>query len=92
MAVQDQASRTTSPRPEPRPLEEVVFESIEMFGAERDEISLDSRLQDLQIDSLDVVELGQIIEEEYGVRLVLEKFRGVETVGDALEVIRSQLS
>ena len=48
---------------------------------------LDTPLADLSIDSLDVVELLCLIDEEFGVRLeegLFEKFR---TVGDLVEAI-----
>jgi acyl carrier protein len=71
--------------------QDLVFEALETFGAEREKIFLGARLEDLEVDSLDIVELGQIVQDEYGVRLELELFKGVETVGDALDVIRRQL-
>lgn len=76
---------------EQRPLEDVVFAALEDFGADPDAISRDARLEDLEVDSLDLVELGQIIQDEYNVRLELEKFRGVETAGDAIDAIALQL-
>ena len=85
----EQNSDTTAT--EQRSLEQVVFTALDDFGADPDRISRDARLEDLEVDSLDLVELGQIIQDEYGVRLELEKFRGVETVGDAIDAIAAQL-
>ncbi len=72
-------------------LQQFVFKTLEDFGAEGENIALEATLEGLDIDSLDLVELGQVIEERYGVRLAAEEFKGVKTVGDALEVIRKQL-
>jgi acyl carrier protein len=72
-------------------LQQFVFKTLEDFGAEGENIALQATLEGLDIDSLDLVELGQVIEERYGVRLAAEEFKGVKTVGDALEVIRKQL-
>lgn len=68
-------------------LEDFVFDALVEFGAEREEVNREATLEGLDIDSLDIVELGQMIEEEYGVRLNPEEFRGVRTVGDALDII-----
>lgn len=91
MTTEHHSDTTATVREEQRPLEQVVFEALDDFGADPDRISREARLEDLEVDSLDLVELGQIIQDEYGVRLELEKFRGVDTVGDAIDAIALQL-
>jgi acyl carrier protein len=71
-------------------LEERVFEALVEFGAERDEIALDARLEDLDIDSLDLVELAQIVDDEFGVAVDGRDMEGVRTVGDALDRIAAK--
>ena len=46
-----------------------VFEALEEFGAESDAINPDADFESLDIDSLDLVELAQIVEDDYGVQL-----------------------
>jgi len=72
-------------------LERLVFDTLESFGAEPAEISREAGLKELDIDSLDMVELGQIIEEEYGVRLTGADFKETRTVGDAIDVIAARV-
>src|ERR671927_114762 len=48
-------------------IEARVFEALEGFGAEPGQISADAEFEALDIDSLDLVELAQIVEDEYGV-------------------------
>jgi acyl carrier protein len=72
-------------------LQTLVFEAFADFGADADSISLDARLEALGIDSLDMVELGQIVQDRYGVKLLAEEFKDLVTVGDALDVIERQL-
>lgn len=72
-------------------LERRVFEALVSFGADEDMISRDASLEDLDVDSLDLVELGQIIEDEYGLRLTPEDFTDVETVGQAIDTIQTRL-
>ena len=53
-----------------------VFEALEEFGAEPDQINRDAEFEALDVDSLDLVELAQIVEDEYGVQLKGEDMEG----------------
>jgi acyl carrier protein len=64
-----------------------ICDAIASFGPERDQVTLDATLEDLDIDSLDMVELAQIVDEQYGVRLEAIDLKGVETVGQAIDVV-----
>ena len=44
-------------------LEQRVFTALEEFGAEAGEIGPDSTFESLDVDSLDIVELAQIVED-----------------------------
>jgi acyl carrier protein len=64
-----------------------VFSALEEFGAEPDEISLEATFESLDVDSLDLVELGQIVQEEYGVEIKGEDMPKLKSVGDAVDLI-----
>ena len=64
-----------------------VFAALEEFGAEADEIKLEATFEELDVDSLDLVELGQIVHEEYGVEIKGEDMPKLKTVGDAVDLI-----
>jgi acyl carrier protein len=64
-----------------------VFEALEEFGADPDALALDATFEELDVDSLDIVELGQIVQEEYGVELKGEDMPKLKTVGDAVELV-----
>lgn len=68
-------------------VEQVVRESLESFGADPDEINLEAELTTLDIDSLDLAELSQIVEEQFGVNLTSTDVKAIVTVGDAVELI-----
>jgi acyl carrier protein len=68
-------------------VEQVVRTSLESFGAEPDAINNDAKLADLDIDSLDLAELSQIVEEQYGVNLTSSDVKAIVTVGDAVNMI-----
>ena len=49
-----------------------------------------STFEELDIDSLDLVELAQVVEDEYGVVLKGEDMKELKTVGDAIDLIVSR--
>ena len=68
-----------------------VIEALASFGPDADQISRESTFEELDIDSLDLVELAQIVEDEYGVVLKGEDMKGLKTVGDAVDLIVSRI-
>ncbi len=71
-------------------IEQVVNESLERFGAEPDAIGREATFEELNIDSLDLAELSQIVESEFGVELTSSDVAGIKTVGDAIDLIASR--
>jgi acyl carrier protein len=67
-----------------------VFEALEEFGADPEAIALSASFEALDVDSLDLVELGQIANEEYGVEVKGEDMPKLKTVGDAVELIATR--
>ena len=71
----------------------MVFEAIAEIIADRnecsvDEITLDTKFEDLGIDSLDMVEMVMGLEDKIGFEVELEK--KVETVGELVKYIESK--
>ncbi|WP_406327071.1 acyl carrier protein [Streptomyces sp. NBC_00203] len=64
-----------------------VLESLADFGADPDAITLDAAFDDLEIDSLDLVELGQSVKKRFGVHVRPKDMDDVKTVGEALDVM-----
>jgi acyl carrier protein len=64
-----------------------VVETLASFGPDADQITRESTFQELDIDSLDLVELAQVVEDEYGVTLKGEDMKELKTVGDVIDVI-----
>ncbi|MCQ2503889.1 MAG: acyl carrier protein [Saccharofermentans sp.] len=73
---------------------EEVFDSIksmivDQLGVEEDKITMDSSfVDDLNADSLDMVELVMAMEQEFDVSIPDEVAEKVGTVGDAVEYIK----
>jgi acyl carrier protein len=68
-----------------------VSEALEEFGAEPGAISAEATFESLDVDSLDLVELAQIVEDEYGVQLKGEDMENVKTVRQAVDLVVSKL-
>ena len=76
----------------PETVEKVVREALPQFGVEPDDITREATFEDLDVDSLDLAELSQIIEEEFGVALKGEDVARIKTVGDAVDLVVSRSS
>ncbi|HEX8074695.1 MAG TPA: acyl carrier protein [Thermoleophilaceae bacterium] len=76
----------------PEVIEEKLTDALAAMGPERHEITRDARLTDLEIDSLDLVELLQVAEEEFGVEINPDDAKDVSTVGDALDLITARVA
>ena len=64
-----------------------MTDALESFGADRDQIKRDATWESLDVDSLDLVELMQVVEEEFGVVIPNEQAAKLVTVGDAIEYV-----
>jgi acyl carrier protein len=73
--------------PSSEQVEKVITEALVTFGADPDAISLDAALEALDVDSLDLAELSQIIEEQFGVELTAADVAEIKTVGDAVDMV-----
>ena len=71
----------------PETVEKTVFEALPQFGVEESDITRDATFEDLDVDSLDLAELSQIIEDEYGVQLKGDDVAKIKTVGDAVDLV-----
>lgn len=67
-------------------VERVIFEGIEEIGAEG-EVTRDATFESLDLDSLDLVELAQIVEDEFGVELDGDSVKDVKTAGDVIDLV-----
>ncbi len=68
-------------------VEKVIFDGLVELGTERDELKREASLEDLDIDSLDLVELAQIVEDEFGVELRGDDVKDVKTVGEVIDLV-----
>ena len=61
---------------------------VELFELPPERVTLDANLyQDLEIDSIDAVDLIDHIKRQTGKKLAAEEFKAVRTVGDVVEAV-----
>ena len=74
----------------PDQVEKVVSDALPQFGVDESQISRDATFEELDVDSLDLAELSQIIEDEYGVQLKGDDVGRIKTVGEAIDLVVSR--
>jgi len=73
---------------------ESIFETVqsilaEQLGIEEDQITMESNfIDDLNADSLDIVELVMAMEQEFGISIPDDEAERIKTVGDAVNFIK----
>ena len=73
-------------------LEKIEALISEQFGVDKSEISLGtSFVEDLNADSLDVVEFIMALEEEFDIQINDEDVENIKTVGDVVNYINEKL-
>jgi acyl carrier protein len=68
-------------------VQERVISALVEFGEEPENVKPDSRFEDLDIDSLDLVELAQVIEDEYKIEISDAEMEKIETVQDVVDFV-----
>ena len=65
----------------PEAVEKVVYDALPQFGADPSDISREATFEDLDVDSLDLAELSQIVQ------LKGDDVGQIKTVGDAIDLV-----
>jgi len=68
-------------------VEKEIFEGLGELGADRGAIKREATFEELEVDSLDLVELAQIIEEKFGVELDGDDVKDLKTVGEVVDLV-----
>lgn len=73
---------------------ESIFETVknilvEQLGIDEENVTMNANfIDDLNADSLDIVELVMAMEQEFGISIPDEEAERIKTVGDAVEFIK----
>jgi len=66
--------------------------AVEVLSVSDDQVTEDAKFgDDLDADSLDLVELVMALEEEFGIEVPEEDLEGIETVGQAFSLVTNKL-
>ena len=68
-----------------------VIETLASFGPAIEDVRPEATLEELDIDSLDLAELAQVVEEEYGAQISGDDAAGVVTVGDVIDLVLARV-
>lgn len=67
--------------------------AVELLGVDADKVTDEARFkEDLDADSLDIVEFVMGMEEKFDIELPESEVEGVATVGQAVDLVESKLS
>ena len=74
-------------------LERVKGIIVEMLGVDEEKVTMDARFrEDLEADSLDLVELIMAFEDEFGGEISDEEAQNINTVGEVVRYLDAQSS
>ena len=66
---------------------------VDELGIERDDITAEAKFEeDLDVDSLGVVELLMALEDNFGVKIPDEEAEQITTVGEAVDLVELKLN
>lgn len=66
--------------------------TVEVLQVQPDQVTIDARFgDDLDADSLDLVELVMALEEAFEIEVPESELEGIETVGQAFELVTGKL-
>jgi acyl carrier protein len=68
-----------------------IVDALVEFGTDPEQLRPEATLEELDIDSLDLFELGQILHQEFGIEVDPGDFEEVNTLGQAQEAMLSYL-
>jgi acyl carrier protein len=65
--------------------------AVEVLGVESSQVTMEARFkEDLDADSLDLVELVMALEESFDIKVEEEELEGIGTVGQAVDLVASK--
>jgi len=71
---------------------ETIADALAELGTERDQITREASFESLDVDSLDLVEVGQVIQDQFDVELKGDDMKNVGTVGEVVDLVVERAS
>ncbi|MGH3764268.1 MAG: acyl carrier protein [Pseudonocardiaceae bacterium] len=73
-------------------IDKFVIDTLVGLGVDRAQVTKESSLDDLGVDSLDVVDLGQAIKKVLGIKIFPDEFETIETIGHVSALLYEKAS
>jgi acyl carrier protein len=73
-------------------VETVITDALRTMNPDAGELRRDATWEDLDVDSLDLAELAQIVEDELGVKLSSGDVAEIKTVGQAIDTVVGRMA
>lgn len=73
-------------------IERRVAEALMDFGAAPDEIDPETSFEALDVESLDLMELVQLVEEEYDIAITTDDMFDLHTIGQAIDMVLERIT
>lgn len=64
---------------------------VEQLDVDGEKVTMTTTFEDIDADSLDVVELVMALEEEFGIEIADEEVEKIKTVGDIVKYIEDNI-
>ena len=74
----------------PEAVETTVIDTIVGFGPDPEAVTRASTFEELDVDSLDLVELAQVIDDEFGITLKGDDVKDIKRVGELIDLVVSR--
>jgi acyl carrier protein len=68
-------------------VQQFVIDTLVDCGVERESLRVDATFDELELDSLDLLDLGESVNKEFRVKLRPKDLDEVKTVGEALDIV-----
>ena len=66
--------------------------AVEVLAVQPDQVTMEAKFgDDLDADSLDLVEFVMALEEEFDINVEEQELEGVDTIGQAFELVKSKI-
>ena len=73
-------------------LERFKRRAVEVLSVDDNQVKLEAKFaDDLDADSLDLVEFVMALEEEFDINVEEQELEGVDTIGQAFDLVKSKL-
>jgi acyl carrier protein len=73
-------------------IEQTIVDALNRFGANTAHLTPETTFEQLDVDSLDLVELAAVIEDEFGVTIENSDMAQLRSVGDVVELVVARTS